>query len=125
MRCPDCGNEMIAKSRRELERFYHWEDEEFYYREVYFTSYRCKHCGIQRREDGVWLVPKFYKPTEKQVQVITIINDVLGTDFEPITRAQCCKIIAKYMDRSKKVAEADKIANAMYMQEFLDESDFF
>ena len=125
MRCPDCGNEMIEKSRCELERFYHWEDEEFYYREVIYSSYRCKHCGIRKGEDGVWIVPKFYKPTEKQVIAIGVINSVLGLDLEAITKSQCCRIIGEYMDRSKKVAEQIREDNALFMQEFLDESDFF
>lgn len=125
MMCPDCGNEMIEKSRSELERFYHWEDEEFYYRDVIYSSYRCKCCGIRRNEDGVWLVPKFLKPTEKQITAISVINDILNTNFEPVTRSQCCKIIGKYMKKSKEVAEAHREYNALVMQAFLDESDFF
>lgn len=125
MRCPDCNREMEENSRTILERFYHWEDEEFYYRDVILTSFRCRYCGIKRTEAGAWVVPKFLKPTAKQVKAISVINSVLGTEFEPVTRYQCCKIISKYMKRSIKQAEADAEYAYMIMDEYLDMSDLF
>lgn len=101
MNCPCCGKEMVDKSKTTLERFYHWEDECFYYRDITIDIFVCKFCGI-RKEENRWIVPKFLKPTEKQIKCISVINSVLGTDFEAVTKEQCSKVIAENIDKSRK-----------------------
>ena len=100
MKCPNCENEMIDKSRFKKERFYHWEDEEFYYRDIYYEKFVCNDCKISF-EDDKWNIPNKLLPTEKQKKTILFINNHLGMNLEASTKHQCWLDIGKYFEEAK------------------------
>lgn len=101
MKCPNCENEMIDKSRFKKERFYHWEDEEFYYRDIYYENFVCSDCKISF-EDDTWNIPNKLLPTEKQKNTILFINNHLSMNLEALTKHQCWLDIGKYFEEAKK-----------------------
>lgn len=56
MKCPNCGKEMIDKSYSKFEEFYHFEDEQYYYRNVHHDEFVCKDCKISFK-DNRWTMP--------------------------------------------------------------------
>ena len=62
MKCPNCGKEMTDKSYSKLEKFYHWEDEEFYYKRNYYEKFICKDCKISIVNDE-WNIPNNLQAT--------------------------------------------------------------
>lgn len=125
MKCPNCGKEMIDKSYSKLEEFYHWEDEEYYYRKIYYEKFVCNDCKISF-EDHKWNIPNNLMPTEKQKKTILFINNHLRMDLEALTKHQCWLDIGKYFYEAKNTplySDEDYI----YMQEYfgLCEGDFF
>ena len=124
MKCPNCGKEMIDKSYSKLEEFYHWEDEDYYYRKNYYGKFVCNDCKISF-EDDKWNIPNNLMPTEKQKKTILFINNHLGMDLEALTKHQCWSDIGKYFDEAKKKPlYSDE--DLLYMQEYfgLCEGDF-
>lgn len=101
MKCPNCGKEMKDKSCSKMEKFYHWEDEEFYYRNNYHEKFICKDCKISF-EDEKWNIPDKFQPTEKQMKTILFINNHLGMDLQTLTKHQCWLDIGKYFEEAKK-----------------------
>lgn len=101
MKCPNCGNEMIDKSYSKMERFYHWEDEEFYYRDNYYEKFICNDCKISFEND-TWNIPNKLLPTEKQIKTILFINNHLNMDLQALTKHQCWLDIGKYFEEAKK-----------------------
>jgi len=101
MKCPNCGKEMIDKSYSKRERFYHWEDEEFYYRDNYYEKFVCNDCKISFEND-TWNIPNKLLPTEKQKKTILFINNHLSMDLKALTKHQCWLDIGKYFDKAKK-----------------------
>ena len=100
MKCPNCGREMVNKSYSKLEEFYHWEDEEWYYRNNYYEKFVCNNCKISF-EDDKWHIPNNLLPTEKQKKTILFINNRLKIDLEALTKHQCWLDIGKYFDKAK------------------------
>jgi hypothetical protein len=101
MKCPNCGKEMIDKSYSKLEEFYHWEDEDYYYRKNYYEKFVCNDCKISF-EDDEWHIPNNLMPTEKQKKTILFINNHLRMDLEALTKHQCWLDIGKYFEEAKK-----------------------
>ena len=91
---------MKDKSYSKMEGFYHWEDEETYYQKVEHEKFVCKECKIICF-DQEWIIPKKYRPTEKQEKTILFINNHLKMDIEPLTKHQCWIEINKYFDQAK------------------------
>lgn len=100
MKCPNCGKEMVDKSYSKLEEFYHWEDEEYYYKNNYYEKFVCNDCNISF-EDDKWHIPNNLMPTEKQKKTILFINNHLRMDLEALTKHQCWLDIGKYFDEAK------------------------
>ena len=100
MNCPNCKKEMVDESYSKLEKFYHWEDEDYYYKENYYSKFICDDCQISF-EHNKWYVPDSLKPTEKQKRTISFINNRLRIDLDAITRHQCWLDINKYFDKAK------------------------
>lgn len=101
MKCPNCDKEMIDKSHSKMERFYHWEDEEFYYRDNYYEKFVCNDCKISFEND-TWNIPNKLLPTKKQKKTILFINNHLRMDLEALTKHQCWLDIGKYFDKAKR-----------------------
>lgn len=101
MKCPNCGKEMIDKSYSKMERFYHWEDEEFYYRNNYYEKFVCNDCKICFEND-TWNIPNNLLPSKKQKKTILFINNRLGMELESLTKYQCWLDIGKYFDEAKR-----------------------
>ena len=123
MLCPNCGKEMDDKSYCRLESFYHWEDEEIYYRNAEHEKFVCKSCKITYL-DGNWKIPEKYNPTEKQKNTLLFINNHLGMDIKPLTKHQCWLDIGKYFEKAKKTPLYDE-QYYLDIQECLDEQDFY
>lgn len=100
MKCPNCGKEMVDKSYSKLEEFYHWEDEEYYYKNNYYEKFVCNDCNISF-EDDKWHITNNLMPTEKQKKTILFINNRLRMDLEALTKHQCWLDIGKYFDEAK------------------------
>lgn len=125
MTCPNCEKKMTDKSYSKLEEFYHWEDEDYYYRNNYHEKFVCNDCKISF-EDDKWNIPDNLMPTEKQKKTILFINNRLGMDLEALTKHQCWIDIGKYFEEAKKIPlYSDE--DLLYMQDYfgLCESDFF
>lgn len=103
MKCPNCGKEMIDKSYSKMERFYHWEDEEFYYRDNYYEKFVCNDCKISFEND-TWNIPSKFLPTKKQIKTILFINNHLDMDLKALTKHQCWLDIGKYFDEAKRAS---------------------
>ena len=101
MKCPNCDKEMIDKSCFKKERFYHWEDEEFYYRDIYYEKLICMECKIYYENDK-WNIPDKFLPTDKQKKTILFINNHLGMDLKALTKHQCWLDICKYFEEAKR-----------------------
>lgn len=101
MKCPNCEKEMTDKSYSKLEEFYHWEDEDYYYRKNYYEKFICKDCKISF-ENNKWHIPNNLIPTEKQKKTILFINNHLKMNLEALTKHQCWLDIGKYFDEAKK-----------------------
>ena len=104
MKCPNCGKEMVDKSYSKLEEFYHWNDEEYYYKNNYYEKFVCNDCNISF-EDDKWNIPNNLMPTEKQKKTILFINNHLRMDLEALTKHQCWLDIGKYFDEAKQYAD--------------------
>ena len=100
MKCPNCDKTMMKRTRTTKERFYHWEDEEFYYRDISCEKYTCKACGIVFENDK-WCIPDNLLPTERQKNTILYINNHLDMNLEALTKHQCWLAIGKYFDEAK------------------------
>lgn len=88
MKCPNCGREMNTESRH-----------------IVYVGYQCDFCNISYNGyllNNQWSVPCEYAPTEKQKNTLLFINNRLGTDFKPITKNQCWKVINENFDKAKK-----------------------
>lgn len=124
MKCPNCNREMVNKSYSQLEEFYHWEDEEFYYRNVFYEKLLCYNCKIRFKDDN-WDIPEYLLPTEKQKKTILFINNHLKMNLKALTKFQCWKDINQYFEKAKKVPlHSDE--EWIEIQEYygIDEGDF-
>lgn len=87
--------------------------------------YSCKDCDIKKVNDK-WKIPKKYaRPTEKQIKTIEFINHYLGSDYEPILKTQCWKIINKHLQEAIQCKETHDIQMAEDMREWYGEWDYF
>ena len=117
MKWPNCGKEMIDKSYSKFEEFYHFEDEQYYYRNNYYEKFVCKDCKISFENDK-WTIPSGLMPTEKQKRTVLFINNHLGMDIKALTKHQCWLDIGKYFDKAK--------STPLYSdEEFIEMQDYF
>ncbi len=49
------------------------------------------------------------KPTDKQMYVINIINQNLGTQFNPTTKNSARQIISENIEKSRKVVNQERL----------------
>ena len=103
MKCPNCGKYMKDESYTNFEQFYHYEDEDWYYKNVFHKKFTCDKCKISI-EDGTWNIPEAFLPTYKQIKTIAFINNRLHIHLESITKRQCCRDIGKYFDKARNTS---------------------
>lgn len=101
MKCPNCGKYMNDESYTNFEEFYHWEDEDWYYKNVHHKKFTCKNCNISI-DNEKWDIPEGFLPTDKQIRTVAFINSRLHIQLEAITKGQCCRDISKYFEQAKK-----------------------
>lgn len=104
MICPNCETEMQDFSYF-VEDVYGFGDEPDYTSTTKIEKHSCKICRI-KYHDGEWTLPKYLTPaTDKQIKTVNFINQVLGTDCEPLLKHQCCKFIGEHLNNAIKVSE--------------------
>ena len=122
MKCPNCGKEMIDKSYSKLEDFYHWEDEEFYYKRNYYEKFVCNDCKISVKNDE-WDIPSELQATEAQIKACRFVSDELGYDPPPPTKRAMWKFLNETLDEAKDNKEKRWIDNWDDYDYFISEED--
>ena len=95
MKCPYCDEEMEYKDKGYWGYPFSTGIEPDYPDWICNDIYTCKKCNI-KNTNGEWKIPKKYnRPTDKQIKTLLFINNRLGTDYEPLLKVQCWRIINK------------------------------
>ena len=93
MICPNCGKEM----EESVAIFYTIAGWDMDYPDGEQYNYRCKECKIKKLGDE-WKIPRKYeRPTDKQINAILWINNILDLELEPLLKSQCYRDIKKYL----------------------------
>lgn len=104
MKCPNCGKEMIDKSYSKLEEFYHWEDEQYYYKRNYYEKFICNDCKISFKNDE-WGIPIKYQATEKQINACKFVSKILNLDSPPPVKHAMWKFLKDYLEEAQNTKE--------------------
>ena len=100
MKCPNCGKEMVDKSYSKFEEFYHWEDEQFYYKRNYYEKFVCNDCKISFVNDE-WDIPGELQATEAQIKACNFVSRELGYEPPPPTKRAMWKFLHETLDEAK------------------------
>ena len=122
MKCPNCGKEMVDKSYSKLEEFYHWEDEEFYYKKNYYKKFVCDDCKISIVNDE-WKIPDNLQATEKQVKTCNFIYQMLNIEVPPPVKTAMWQFIHDYIEEAIDIS--DKRKECFYDYGYYDGLDNF
>jgi len=125
MKCPCCDKEMEYKDDGYWGYPFCTGDEPDY--PIYFVKdiYTCKKCSIKKINDK-WSIPENYnKPTEKQIKTILFINNYLGTNYEPLLKSPCWKIINENLQEAISYKEAHDEQIGEWHREEYGEWDYY
>lgn len=105
MLCPNCNFEMSDSSYM----YYGLGSWDLDYPDMIHERYKCKVCKISYDSEKGWKVPPAIGlPTEKQINCVKVINQVLGTEFVPVLKSQTAKFIKENMEKSKAISKQYK-----------------
>ncbi len=99
MKCPNCGKEMTDRSYSKLEEFYHWKDEEYYYKRNHYEKFVCRDCKISIVNDK-WNIPDNLRATEKQVEACNFICRILNIEPPPLTKRAVWHFIHDHIEEA-------------------------
>lgn len=99
MKCPNCGKEMTDRSYSKLEEFYHWKDEEFYYKRNHYEKFVCRDCKISV-VNYKWNIPDNLRATEKQVEACNFICRILNIEPPPLTKRAVWHFIHDHIEEA-------------------------
>lgn len=102
MNCPNCDRKMKEENH------------------IIYILYKCHSCKIAYDNySKKWDVPIENLPTKKQENTLFFINSRLGTDFIPVTKKQCSKVISENFEKAKNTPQKRKASSRAYL--FTDE----
>ena len=99
MKCPNCGKEMTDRSYSKLEEFYHWKDDEYYYKRNHYEKFVCRDCKISIVNDK-WNIPDNLRATEKQVEACNFICRILNIEPPPLTKRAVWHFIHDHIEEA-------------------------
>lgn len=99
MKCPNCGKEMTDRSYSKLEEFYHWKDEEYYYKRNHYEKFVCRDCKISV-VNNKWNIPDNLRATEKQVEACNFICRILNIEPPPLTKRAVWHFIHDHIEEA-------------------------
>lgn len=125
MKCPYCDSDMSYKDEGYWDYPFSTGDEPDY--QVYHPKdiYMCSRCNI-KKINSEWSIPERYnRPTEKQVRTVLFINNHLGTQYEPLLRVQCWRIINENLQKAIACKHTHDEQVAEWHREEYGEWDYF